>query len=204
MEKTPRQPRLSKAPDNWREEVSRIIGTWENKSYREGAARILKHHDTEAALLHLLQAAKKSRKNIGPNELSFILNACVCEATPSPGYSFRDKRKARKLLAAIDVLAEHTDMHFILDPRKEGFFPFGERALLPGIEDARKFLASFAYPPAHRPTDFPQVVLALRLGMMFKKMFGSERRPAIDGFLSATFGPHREVSKILKTAHTRL
>jgi hypothetical protein len=202
MQRAPRQVSLPKAPEKWREEVSGIIRTWGNIRYRRGAERMLGLHETEVALRHLLQAAKKSNKNFGPKEFEFMLHACVCEATPSPGYSLREKRKARKLLAALDVLAEHPDVHFILDPRKEGFFPLGVGALFPGIEAARKFLTPLAYPPAHRLPDFPQIALALRLGMMFQKMFGSECRPAIDALLSATFGPHREVSKLLKTAHT--
>jgi len=204
MQRTPRQASLPKAPEKWREEVSGIIRIWRNTAYRRDAARILKHHETEVALRHLLQAAKKSEKNFGPNQFAIALHACVSEATPSPGYSFRDKRKAEKLLVALGVLAKHPDVHFILDPRKEGFFPLGDGALLPGIEAAKKFIAPFAYPPAHRPIDFPQISVALRLGMMFKKILGSECRPAIDNLLSATFGPHREVSKLLKTAKTRL
>jgi hypothetical protein len=197
MKKAPRQTSLPAPPRKWREEVSGIVRAWRDHPYRKAAEKIIEHSETETALRCLMAAAKKNNRNFGPREFAMVLHACACEVTPSPGYSFRDKRKALKLLSALDVLAEHPDIHFILDPREEGFYEFGNGALLPGIEAARKFLHAFAYPPAHRPPDFPQITLALSLGKLFKAMVGSECRPAIDALLSATFGPHGEVSKIL-------
>jgi len=200
MKKEPRRTLLPTPPEKWREEVSGIVRTWGDHSYRKAAEKILEHSEAETALRHLMRAAKKNKRNFGPREFAMVLHACACEVTPSPGYSFRDKRKARKLLSALNVLAEHPDIHFILDPRKEGFFPCPEGALLPGTEAARKFLHAFAYPPSHRPPDFQQITLADRLHRLFNAMFRSECRRAIDALLHATFGPHREVSKILKTA----
>jgi len=200
MKKAPRQTSLPIPPKKWKEEVSGIVRTWGDSSYRKAAEKIIGHSETETALCYLMHAAKRNKRNFGPVDFGMVLHACACEVTPSPGYSFRDKRKARKLLSALDVLAEHPDIHFILDPRKEGFFPRGNGALLPGIEAGRRFLRTFASPPSHRPPDFPQIALAHRLSRMFDAMLRSECRRAIDALLFATFGPHREVSKLLKTA----
>lgn len=200
-ERTPRQAALPTAPDNWDMEVLKVLRTRpDDDSHRKAAEKMLQHRETETALRFLLRDAARNSRNFGPGQFAWALHACASEAALPPNYSFSDWRKARKLLAALDVLAAHPDIHFILDPRKEGFFPLGEDALLPGIEDARRFLSKFAYRPAHRPPDHPQILLAMRLGKLFNVIVGCECRPAIDALLTATFGPHREVSKLLQHA----
>ena len=163
-------------------------------SYFNGATlRILRHEETETALRNLLHEERRKKIEFKLFFLYISIEKCAVLSFPFKHDLQEDSKRSKKLLDALRTVQK--DVSYISSIRLgvEAGDQFVEM-----FEKVLQFTEEYTRKNRGAPTANEMYLCAAALHRYFTTTFGAPVLPAIDALLTATFGPHDAISRIMK------
>ena len=188
---------LPQAPKGWQSEIEKIIARF---AARQGSAdtgetmrRILRHEETETALRVLLSEAKKRKVKFDLGILYKSIHRCAVLSFPYTPELRENSRRTKKLIDALRTVQKDVGLiSRFVGAEDEQFERMLNKILESTVEYTRKYRGA--------PRQSEKYFCAAALRKHFVDTFGVPVLPAIDALLTATFGPHDDISRIMKKA----
>jgi hypothetical protein len=161
---------------HWREEALQAIRSFD-PSLRDEAVRILRRRDTEAALLHMIEASNGS---IPSGDFYHALRICAdCATRRRP--PFPSRKRAQEIVSVIGAVLSATEIAGFLGGAGEGRIARGQ------LEKAKAFAEEFAGIPSGARRRFEQQDCFVRLYKFFRSSCRRPAMKAIRSWMKATF-----------------